>query len=63
MDELKLKTFDFWSKKILTFNGRLTNTQDFQSIKMAIYGYSLTNKFVINYGGDSPSNIKFDFYI
>jgi hypothetical protein len=63
MDELKLKTFDLWSEKILTFNGRITNTQDFHSIKIMIYGHSLMNNFMINYGGDNPSSIKFDFYI
>lgn len=63
MDEQKLKTFEFWNEKTITFNGKIQNIQEFKSIKLTIYGFSLSNNFILKYGGDKPSKIMFNFEI
>ena len=63
VDEQKLKTFEFWNEKEITFNGKIQNTQEFKSIKLIIHGFSLFNNFIIKYGGEYPSKILFNFDI
>lgn len=59
--ESSFKLFDFWKEKTIKLQGRIDKSDDFKSIKIAIYGFSLRNKVSVIYGGEKASQIYFDF--
>lgn len=55
--------FDFWKEKTIKLQGRIDNSDEFKSMKIAIYGFTLGKRIGILYGGDKASQIYFNFAI
>lgn len=55
--------FDFWKEKTIKIQGSIDRPGEFKSIKLVIYGFSLRNKISILYGGETASQICFNFAI
>jgi len=60
-DDTNFGLFDFWKEKTVLFNGEINKFEEFKSIKLVVYGFTLSKKINILYGGDTGSNICFDF--
>jgi hypothetical protein len=58
-----LGLFDFWKEKTIKMQGSIDNSDEFKSIKLVVYGFSLRNKISILYGGEKASQICFNFAI
>ena len=61
--ESNFKLFDFWEEKTVLINGRIIKPEEFKSIRIIVYGFSLKEKINILYGSETASNICFDFTI
>jgi len=53
--------FNFWKEKTVLFNGEINKPEKFKSIKLVVYGFTLSKKINILYGADTASSICFDF--
>ena len=62
-EEASLKLFDFWEEKTISIKGKTIKPEEFKSIKLIVYGFSLQEKIGITYGGEKASHICFDFTI
>jgi hypothetical protein len=51
-EEVSLKLFDFWKEKNVSFTGKTIKSEEFKSIKLIVYGFSLQEKISITYGFD-----------
>jgi len=60
-ENLRLKLFEFWEEKDILFTGITIKSEEFKSINLIIYGFSLREKISIIYGGDTASQICFHF--
>jgi hypothetical protein len=57
------RLFDFWKEKTMKIQGRIDNPDEFKSIKLVVYGFSIGKKVTILYGGEKASQICFNFAI
>lgn len=55
------KLFSLWKEKTILIGGEIVKLEEFKSIKLTVYGFSLRNKIGILYGGEKASQICFDF--
>ena len=60
-EDVSLKLFEFWEEKDVLFAGKTIKSEEFKSINLIIYGFSLREKINIMYGGDTASHICFYF--
>lgn len=60
-EDASLKLFDFWEEKDVSFTGKTIKSEEFKSIKLIVYGFSLQEKISIMYGSETASHICFDF--
>ena len=60
-EDISLKLFDFWEEKDVSFTGKTIKSEEFKSINLIVYGFSLQEKISIMYGGETASHIRFDF--
>jgi len=60
-DDISFKLFDFWKEKDVLFTGKTIKSEEFKSIKLIVYGFSLQEKISITYGDETASHICFDF--
>lgn len=51
----------FWKAKKITFTGEITHREEFKSAEITINGFSFLRKPSILYGGETASNLTFDF--
>ncbi len=59
--ESNLKLFDLSKEKTIKLQGKIEKLDDFKSMKLVVYGFSLRSKVSILYGGEKASQIYFDF--
>ena len=59
--ESTFKPFKLWKEKTVLLEGTTIRTEDFKSIKLTVYGFSLKAKINIFYGGEKAGQICFDF--
>lgn len=59
--ESTLKSLKLWKEKTVLIEGTTIKTEEFKSIKMTVYGFSLRKNIEMLYGGNKASNICFDF--
>jgi len=50
-----------WREKTVQIRGTFDKEEEFKSIKIVVYGFSLGEKIAILYGGEKASHICFDF--
>jgi len=55
------RLFNLWKEKTILIRGETVKPEEFKSIKLTVYGFSLRNKIGILYGGEKASQICFDF--
>ena len=55
------KLFNLWKEKTILIRGETVKLEEFKSIKLTVYGFSLRNTIGILYGGGKASQICFDF--
>ena len=60
-EEVSLKLFEFWEEKDVSITGKTIKSEEFKSINLIIYGFSLQEKINIIYGGEKASHIYLDF--
>ena len=53
--------FELWKDKAIFIEGETNKQEEFKSIKISVYGFSLGKKISILYGDDKDSQICFDF--
>ncbi|UCH71859.1 MAG: hypothetical protein JSW62_05550, partial [Thermoplasmatales archaeon] len=59
--EKTLNTNLFQDKEFVQIKGSFDGEEEFKSVKIALYGFSLKDKINILYGGDKASHLCFDF--
>lgn len=59
--ELKLGRSILWREKIVQIRGAFDKEEEFRSVKIVVYGFSLRKEIGILYGGEKASYICFDF--
>ncbi|UCF49230.1 MAG: PKD domain-containing protein [Thermoplasmatales archaeon] len=59
--EKYLGIFKFWNKKTIELNGKIDRDVEFKSVRLFVYGFSLSKKISISYGSDKASNICLNF--
>ena len=52
---------NLWREKTIQIKGSFDDKEEFKSVKLVLYGISLMGKTSILYGGETPSQICFDF--
>jgi hypothetical protein len=56
-----LGIFKFWNKKTIELNGKIDRDVEFKSVRLSVYGFSLSKRISISYGSDKASNICLNF--
>lgn len=59
--EEKIGFITLWMEKTIQIFGSLDKKEEFKSIKLVVYGFSLRDNIKVLYGGEEASQICFDF--
>jgi hypothetical protein len=61
--ETSFGQFEIWKEKTVSIQGETDKLEEFKSLKISLYGFSFGKKINILYGGETASQMCFDFTI